>query len=132
MYEDQFFMAELAGSQEAPPVHTDADGTALFHINKREKNIRFRLDVTVHAMKEANIELGSRRISGPTVVKLLEINSDEYNDGLEGLIREADFVGPLKGKSITDFVDLMMSGKTYVNVHTKMYPNGEIRGQIRY
>lgn len=34
----------------------------------------------------------------------------------------------LKGKSIADLHELMVKGKLYVSIHTKDFPNGEIRG----
>ncbi len=36
--------------------------------------------------------------------------------------------GELKGKSISDFYNLMANGSIYVVVHTVDFPNGEIRG----
>ncbi|HEX9320215.1 MAG TPA: CHRD domain-containing protein [Nitrososphaeraceae archaeon] len=37
----------------------------------------------------------------------------------------------MKGKSLTDLKTAMANGDTYVNVHTKNHPDGEIRGQIK-
>jgi len=39
-------------------------------------------------------------------------------------------VGPLEDSEIADLVDLMNNGSAYVNVHTEIYPDGAIRGQI--
>ena len=47
-----------------------------------------------------------------------------------GVITKANLVGSLKGKEISDLVDLINAGRAYVNVHTSQYPGGEIRGQI--
>jgi hypothetical protein len=57
------------------------------------------------------------------------------------MITEEDLVGPLAGFSLSDLVDEMQNGNTYVNVHTSDFsgrdntgpgdfPAGEIRGQI--
>ena len=37
---------------------------------------------------------------------------------------------PVGTNSVADIVDAIKSGRTYVNVHTSNYPNGEIRGQL--
>ena len=42
----------------------------------------------------------------------------------------ADLQGPMQGKGISDLVRAMQNGETYTNVHTKAFPDGEIRGQI--
>jgi CHRD domain len=48
----------------------------------------------------------------------------------QGSFSSNDFVGPLKGKQMSDLVLLINDGHAYVNVHTQPNPNGEIRGQI--
>ena len=39
-----------------------------------------------------------------------------------------DLQGRLKGKSLSDLHELIVNGSIYVNIHTKDFPNGEIRG----
>ena len=38
---------------------------------------------------------------------------------------------PVGGHSIVDQVNFIRQGKTYINIHTAAYPNGEIRGQFQ-
>lgn len=132
MDNDRFFMADLTGSKEVPPVRTNAEGTVLFHIEN--KQIRYRLDINgLTNITEANIEVGRRNINGPVVVYLFR-NLDKpfsFHDGFEGYITENDLVGPLQGKSLHELRQLMIAGKAYVNVHTKENPRGEIRGKIK-
>jgi hypothetical protein len=49
----------------------------------------------------------------------------------KGEIRSNDLMGSLKGKTLADLVAEFRPGNAYVNVHTKEYPNGEIRGPIQ-
>ena len=37
---------------------------------------------------------------------------------------------PVGANSVADIVNAIKSGRTYVNIHTSTYPNGEIRGQF--
>ncbi|MBP2079232.1 CHRD domain-containing protein [Oceanobacillus polygoni] len=133
MYNDYFYIAELTGSQESPPVRTYADGTTLFHVSRKGNEIRYRLAANnIKNMTQAHIQVGRRNINGPVVAFLSSEGASlgEQETILEGFLTSADLTGPLKDKSISDLVDLMNAGKAYVNIHSKTYPNGEIRGKI--
>ena len=39
-----------------------------------------------------------------------------------------DLQGQLKGKTLSDLHKLIDNGAVYVSIHTKDFPNGEIRG----
>lgn len=45
-----------------------------------------------------------------------------------GGITNSDLRGPLHGKTLSDLYKLMVNGSLFVNVYTKDYPGGEIRG----
>ncbi|WP_339228548.1 CHRD domain-containing protein [Oceanobacillus sp. FSL K6-2867] len=133
MYNDYFYIAELTGSQQSPPVHTYADGTALFHVSKNKNEIRYRLAATnLTNMTQAHIHVGRRNINGPVIAFLSNkvASPGEKEAILEGFLTADDLTGPLKDKSISDLVDLMNAGKAYVSIQTKSYPDGEIRGKI--
>ena len=49
---------------------------------------------------------------------------------VQGSITADKLEGPLKGKSISDLVNLIQKSSAYVNIHTQSFPDGEIRGQI--
>ena len=48
----------------------------------------------------------------------------------KGKVTSSDLQGSLASKQISDLVDIIKNGQTYVNVHTDQNQNGEIRGQI--
>jgi hypothetical protein len=135
MDRNELFFARLKGSEEVPPVRTDAFGTAKFKVSKDERKMGYRLTVNdLSNFTEAHIHLGRRGVNGPVVVFLFGLIDPDIsvNKGVvEGIITARDLVGPLEGKPLSVLIDLMSDGDTYVNVHTAQNPDGEIRGQIR-
>lgn len=48
----------------------------------------------------------------------------------EGVITQDDLTGALAGMTLHDLMMAILHDKIYVNVHTRQYPKGEIRGDI--
>lgn len=130
--EDNIFATPLTGMEEVPPVNTNSTGIALFELVK--DNINFKVNVTnLDNIKGAHIHTGEFGQNGEVIVSLYKPATpmDVVNGSLvEGKINAVDLQGALKGKTVNDLVQLMNNTKTYVNIHTEQYPNGEIRGQI--
>jgi len=58
------------------------------------------------------------------------------SDVFTGVVTQGSFtadqlVGPLRGKTVADFVALFKAGSVYLNVGTTGHPSGEIRGQLK-
>jgi CHRD domain len=113
-------------------VNTNSTGIALFELVNN--NINFKVNVTnLDNIKAAHIHSGDFGQNGDIIVPLFipATPVDVLNGTLvEGKVTAVDLQGPLKGKTINDLVQLINNTKTYVNIHTEQYPNGEIRGQI--
>ncbi|GEC93152.1 MULTISPECIES: CHRD domain-containing protein [Brevibacillus] len=129
------FRAFLRGSEEVPPVRTNATGTTSFRLSQNKQRLDFRLVVNnLRNFTEAHIHVGARGVNGPVVVFLFGpvTRGISVNRGVvTGSITQADLVGPLQGRPLSELIRLMKNGQTYVNVHTTQNPDGEIRGQIR-
>jgi hypothetical protein len=129
------YTAVLAGSTEVPPVRTKAKGEATFIVNKAKTSIDYKITVSgLQDVTQAHIHLGEPGKNGQHVVDLYhkpDVASPKSNVIAQGRITAADLTGPMKGKMIPDLIKAMDSGDTYVNVHTKAHPDGEIRGQIQ-
>lgn len=127
------FLARLEGSEEVPPVETEASGKTLFRL-KDKKGLRFRLTVfDIRDATAAHIHLGERGENGPIVAFLygpVDEGVTVEKAVVNGKIRKKDLVGPLEGESLKTLIREMEKGNTYVNVHTIQNPEGEIRGQI--
>ncbi|HZK25550.1 MAG TPA: CHRD domain-containing protein [Oscillospiraceae bacterium] len=130
------FFATLRGSEEVPPVATNATGNASFKVSADQRAIHYQLTVNNLAnLTEAHIHLGRRGENGPVVVFLFG-PVDPAITVSQGVVRasfsERALVGPLAGQPLAALSAEMQVGNTYVNVHTKRHPAGEIRGQISH
>lgn len=130
--EDNKYSTPLTGMEEVPPVNTTSTGIALFEVVNNQ--IDFKVNVTnLDKIKAAHIHLGEFGQNGEVIVTLLNssVPVDVQNGTLvEGKITPTDLVGALQGKNINDLIQLFNNTRTYVNIHTEQYPNGEIRGEI--
>lgn len=128
------FVATLSGAEEVPPVVTPGFGRAEFRLDEQRRRLGFDLFVeNLRNITAAHIHLGRRGENGPIVAFLfgpVPGGVDRTGRLSSGTITAADLVGPLEGASFSALVAAMRQGNTYVNVHTRSHPEGEIRGQI--
>jgi hypothetical protein len=84
------------------------------------------------------INLGEYGKDGPTILSLCNEKKGKGHcregPGLavEGMLKEKDLKGPLKGSSFNELIQLFEYGQSYVYVQTRENSEGEIRGQISY
>lgn len=77
----------------------------------------------------AHIHYGAPGVNGPIVVPFFMMTMPG-TDTLTGTLTQAD-VTPAAGiNTIADVAAAIESGNAYVNIHTMMYPAGELRGQL--
>lgn len=136
----------LTGYEEDPaPISTNGTGRFTAQIDDRRDEITYRLSYTAleGTVSQAHIHFGGKAQSGGISVFLCT-NLGNGPAGTQacpaapatitGTIRPADVIGPVN-QSLTagqfdDFVKAIRNGTTYVNVHSSLFPGGEIRGQI--
>jgi hypothetical protein len=136
----------LSGYQEDPLVlSTTGRGTFRVNIDERAQEITYRLSYTglEGNVVQAHIHIGGRAQSGGISVFLCT-NAGNGPAGTQlcpaapatitGIIRPADVIGPV-GQGVTagqfdEVLAAIRAGKTYVNVHSQLYPGGEIRAQL--
>lgn len=133
------FAAPLSGDQEVPAVDTDATGVAKFQLTADGDALTYRLNVAnIENVTQAHIHQAPRGENGAVVVWLYPEDGppaqliEGRTDGTlaTGTITADDFVGPLAGAEFDALIEVIREGNAYVNVHTKQFPGGEIRGQI--
>jgi hypothetical protein len=126
--EPQKIVVNLSGSEEVPPVQTEATGVAEFIPG--EDSVAYSVNATnIQGVTAGHIHLGKRGENGPIVVTLFKYDSPMNEVSETGTITADKLEGPLAGKQLTDLGAAAANGTLYVNIHTEQNPNGEIRGQ---
>lgn len=106
----------LSGSNEVPPVATEASGEVLFRV-ERDGSIQGKVTTQGFAATAAHIHEGASGSNGPVIVPLARTAENEWA------------VPP--GTRLNDAqLSAYRAGGLYVNVHSAAYPGGEIRGQL--
>ena len=134
---DLFFRAELSGDQEVEPVVTDARGDAKFDVNGAETEIEFEFEVKngvgILGAAGGHIHCAPAGSNGPIAAFLAGEAAPGGFEGkveMKGTFTDAHIRSTDCGDTITELVDAMLAGDTYVNVHSVANPGGEVRGQI--
>jgi hypothetical protein len=113
----RLFLSQLDGSQEVPPVPSPGTGTAETYLNSDQTSARIKVRVQglENTIVAAHIHIGPRGTSGPMLFDL-----GAFTDSLE---KDSGPIGEAAREAL-------LAGNLYVNVHTDVYLNGEIRGQL--
>jgi hypothetical protein len=135
----EFFQADLNGSNEVPARATDASGVCAFVVSGDRVNFSITTRALSAPVVGAHIHLGPAGANGPVRVGFISPNLAGTNtqtpfaapDG--GILIENSFGGSdvSGGLTLADIVSAMRTGDVYCNIHTSNFPGGEIRGQIR-
>jgi hypothetical protein len=133
------FGSHLSGREEVPMRDTRAQGQATFKLSADGLSLEYKLVVAnIEDVTQAHIHVAPAGVSGAFVAWLYPSGPPAMlipgrSQGVlgQGVITAANLVGDLAGESLDALLDLLRNGGAYVNVHTELYPPGEIRGQIR-
>lgn len=139
------FVASLDPYQivfEDTDINLDSHGIAYLSIDPFNDELFYEVFLEGLSYEEGDdveiiqIHLGVPGEKGPTVLSLCNEKKGEGHcregPGLsvEGILKEQDLKGPLKDSSLSELIELIESGESYVYVQTRDHPDGEIRGQI--
>ena len=139
------YWAALNGDQQIPPVDTDARGFVGLKFSDDYTQLIYNVNLhNIHNVTDIYLYYGNDTQNASPVLDLLkktresnrederasDITKDGHTTGTVNLggITKKDLSGDLKGKSIPELYKLMIDGMLYVVVHTKDFPDGEIRG----
>lgn len=133
------FELALAGHQEVPRVLTGAWGEAEVELEIEDGAFEFEFELEVCSIEDvtqAHIHMAPAGTNGPVVLFLFgpafadPFSADDCEELAEREFSMAELDAALIGISLEDFIAALVSGNTYINVHTTANPAGEIRGQI--
>jgi hypothetical protein len=133
------FHIRLTGDQQVPPVDTTAFGFAEVQLSEDNSTLSFEVVVcNISNVIASHIHVGGAATNGPVVLPFFSSTSKPFNstkgcDTLAEGTRTSANLQAQPGKGIntwTDFINALVAGNTYVNVHTTTHTGGEIRGQL--
>ncbi|MEO8068797.1 MAG: CHRD domain-containing protein [Flavobacteriales bacterium] len=114
---DFAYTAGLDGMQQVPMVTTSAFGLGTFSLARHNGTLSFNAVLTGLSgpIVAAHFHSGAAGTSGPVV------------QDLDAFVNGTSITGSVDP---TPFLADLLAGNIYLNVHTAMNPNGEIRGQL--
>ena len=142
MAAEEFFSAKLRGGHETPvTVATGASGVWGARLDSAETSMAFELfydAIEGGTVAAAHIHLGRPGITGGVVIHFCGTGGTApcpASPGfVSGVVTAANVVAvAAQGIAAGDFAKViraMRKGDAYVNVHTGVFPGGEIRGPI--
>ena len=107
----------LSGTQEVPPITTEALGTGSFEISP-DKSINGVVATSGILATAAHIHEGAAGGNGPVIVPLTKTGDNTWSVAPNTKLTDSQHASYL-------------AGNLYVNVHSTKYPDGEIRDQLK-
>ena len=144
--DDGTFTATLTGFSEVPARSTTGAGTFQARLSADGQSLTWTLtysglqgNAMEGAVTGAHLHLGQRGVAGGIAVGFCGGTGagacPPPPATLTGTITSASVTGPtdqgLAAGDLPALLTAMRAGVTYVNVHTTLFPSGEIRGQVR-
>lgn len=134
----------LTGYEEVVPISTSGGGTFRATINKDKTRIDYKLwfSGTEGTVTQSHIHFGQEGVNGGIMVFLCSNLGNGPagtqacpTEGLvEGSLDASSVVGPagqgIAAGEFAEVISVIRAGVAYVNVHSTLYPGGEIRGQL--
>lgn len=140
------FGTVLTGYEEVPAISTTGAGAFRATVTKSGNGFSYRVRYTglEGNVLQAHIHFGQRSVNGGISVFLCS-NLGNGPAGtplcppapatVEGSIDAADVVGPttqgIGPGQLDEVLRAIRAGATYANVHSSLWPGGEIRGQVQ-
>jgi CHRD domain/Secretion system C-terminal sorting domain len=116
---------EITGAQQVP-ANTSTGNGILDGVYERDKRLfSFRIDFNKLAgnVTAAHFHLGANGANGPVALDLVSL-------GFPTGVKDGTFI---KAIVLTEEQGAaLIAGKYYLNIHTDLFPNGELRSQLNY
>jgi CHRD domain len=135
----EVFSARLLGDSEVPPINSA--GTATFHM---EIGATITFTLTFSGLSSnlfvSHLHFAPTKVGGGVMIFLCGGGSQPAcpaatSGTISGTITAANVTGPtgqgIAPGDLTSALEAVREGNAYANMHTQMFPGGEIRGQVR-
>lgn len=109
--------ARLSGDKQVPSVETKATGKSTIKVEE-DKSVTGKVTVENMDATAAHIHQGGPDKDGPVVIPLKETAKNTFSV-------------PPNTKMTDDQFAAFKDGNLYINVHSKKYPSGEVRAQMK-
>lgn len=125
--------AVLSGASETPGVLTGAAGSAEVFVNLATRAVNYRIEIfnMPTATTGGHFHVGGPGLAGPVVIDLAPPGvTDDFT--LSGTV-SASALRARNDQGIRtfdDFIQALVGGQIYVNIHSATNAGGEIRGQL--
>lgn len=143
------FKADLIGFDEVPSLSTPASGTFRMEIDPTDTSFDYELSYSglVGNVTQAHIHIAQKDVNGAIMVFFCtnlgngpagtQLCPGPNAGSVTGTITSADVVASAAGQGIAagEFAEVLRAiraGRVYVNVHSTVFPTGEIRGQLHH
>ena len=134
------FTSALSGANETTStpgvlgVLTGAFGTATVTLDTETKTVSWNIDIwnLPSGINNAHFHVGGPGVAGPTVVNIPfpATASNDFNLSGSATTPTAGLRPDQGIRSWDDFLQSLIGGQTYLNIHTQVFGGGEIRGQV--
>jgi hypothetical protein len=128
------FTAALNGGNENPAVLTGAVGTGTVSLNLATQVVTYRIDVYNMPVgtTASHFHVGAVGVNGPVVVNFTVATGISNDFAISGTASATDLTArAAQGiNSWEDFIQALLLGNVYMNVHSTANGGGEIRGQV--
>ena len=122
------YVAEMNGAQETPANNGKATGRAELTLDGTKLQFSVEVKDLSGPPTAAHIHVGPSGVAGPPVYTFQLKSKDPTGSVAEGTIDlTKDASSGVSGDSLKT---LLNNGNAYINVHTKNFPGGEVRGQV--
>ena len=137
--DQQTFAAHLVGDNEVPPINTKATATLKLNVGSA---ISFTVEYANLStpLLFSHFHFGPTKVSGGVMIFLCGGGNQPtcpstLSGTITGTITTANVTGPaaqgIAPGDLTSALEAVGEGNSYINMHTTMFPSGELRGQIK-
>lgn len=124
------FVAVFDGLQQVPPVMTTASGNGIISIDRSGTSVHYHFVLNGMLIQAAHFHKGKRGENGDVLFDLSNSVMPVMGGSMiSGYVISGFWTTESTPRLDDQTVSLFFADSVYVNVHTAMHPNGEVRAQ---